>query len=57
MSKFVRAGQRSNDQFRPLRVTYDVFKYASASTLFEMGNTKVLTSGNTSARSTSLFAW
>ncbi len=44
MSKFVRAGQRSNDQLRPLRVTYDVFKYASASTLFEMGNTKVLTS-------------
>ena len=44
MSKFVRAGQRSNDQLRPLRVTYDVFKYASGSTLFEMGNTKVLCS-------------
>jgi ribonuclease PH len=44
MSKFVRTGQRSHDQLRPLRVTYDIFKYASGSTLFEMGNTKVLCS-------------
>ncbi|MBA3751547.1 ribonuclease PH [Candidatus Dependentiae bacterium] len=42
--KFVRAGQRSYDQLRPLRVIYDVFKYSSGSTLFEMGNTKVLCS-------------
>ena len=42
MSKFVRAVRDPHDQLRPLRVTYDIFKYASASTLFEMGNTKVL---------------
>lgn len=44
MSKYVRSGQRSHDQLRPLRVSYDIFKYASGSTLFEMGNTKVLCS-------------
>ncbi len=44
MSKFLRSGQRAHDQLRPLRVTYDIFKYASGSTLFEMGNTKVLCS-------------
>lgn len=44
MSKYVRSGQRSNDQLRPLHVSYDIFKYASGSTLFEMGNTKVLCS-------------
>lgn len=44
MSKFVRSGQRSNDQLRPLRVSYDIFKYAASSTLFEMGNTKILCS-------------
>ncbi len=44
MSKLVRSGQRSFDQLRPLKVTYDIFKYASGSTLFEMGNTKVLCS-------------
>ncbi len=42
--KFIRAGQRSHDQLRPLRVIYDVFRYSSGSTLFEMGNTKVLCS-------------
>ncbi|MBA3954018.1 ribonuclease PH [Candidatus Dependentiae bacterium] len=41
-SKIRRVDQRSHDQLRPLRVSYDVFNYASGSTLFEMGNTKVL---------------
>jgi len=44
MSKYIRSNQRSNDQLRPLHVSYDIFKYASGSTLFEMGNTKVLCS-------------
>lgn len=44
MNKYIRMGQRSYDQLRPLRVTYDVFNYAAGSTLFEMGNTKVLCS-------------
>ena len=44
MSKFVRSGQRSYDQLRTLRVSYDVYKYAAASTLFELGNTKILCS-------------
>ena len=44
MNNFVRSGQRSYDQLRPLRVSYDIFKYACGSTLFEMGNTKVLCS-------------
>ena len=44
MSKYIRTGQRSHDQLRPLRVSYDIFKYASGSTLFEMGNTKVICS-------------
>lgn len=44
MSKYVRSGQRPHDQLRPLRVSYDIFKYASGSTLFEMGNTKVICS-------------
>lgn len=43
-SKFIRTAQRSHDQLRSLRVTYDVFNYAAGSTLFEMGNTKVLCS-------------
>ncbi len=38
-----RAGSRKNDQLRDLRVTYDIFSYAAGSTLFEIGNTKVLT--------------
>lgn len=37
-----RVGNRSYDQLRPLKVTYDVYSYAAGSTLFEMGNTKVL---------------
>jgi ribonuclease PH len=41
-SELIRAGQRSYDQLRPLRITYDIFSYAPGSTLFEMGNTKVL---------------
>jgi len=44
MSTFVRSGQRSHDQLRPLRVTYDIYKYASGSTLFELGNTKIICS-------------
>lgn len=41
-SEIIRTGQRSSDQVRPLRVTYDIFSYAAGSALFEMGNTKVL---------------
>ncbi len=44
MSKFVRSGQRSYDQLRPLRVSYDIYKYAAASALFELGNTKIMCS-------------
>ncbi len=44
MNKYVRSGQRDHDQLRPLRISYDIFKYASGSTLFEMGNTRVLCS-------------
>ena len=44
MSKFIRSGQRSYDQLRPLRVTYDVYQYAASSTLFELGNTRILCS-------------
>ena len=39
-----RSEQRAHDQLRPLSISYDIFKYASGSTLFEMGNTKVLCS-------------
>lgn len=39
---FIRADRRGHDQLRSLRVTYDVFSYAAGSTLFEIGNTKVL---------------
>lgn len=41
---FLRTDRRNHDQLRPLRVTYDVFSYAAGSTLFELGNTKVLCS-------------
>lgn len=41
-SEYIRAGQRLHDQLRPLKITYDVFSYAAGSTLFEIGNTKVL---------------
>jgi ribonuclease PH len=37
-----RAANRAYDQLRPLKVTYGVYPYAAGSTLFEMGNTKVL---------------
>lgn len=37
-----RAGNRNFDQLRQLNVTYDIYPYAAGSTLFEMGNTKVL---------------
>jgi ribonuclease PH len=40
----IRVDHRKNDQLRSLRVTYDVFSYASGSVLFELGNTKVLCS-------------
>lgn len=39
-----RVGNRAYDQLRPLKVTYGVYPYAAGSTLFEMGNTKVLCS-------------
>lgn len=39
-----RAANRAANMLRPLKVTYDFFSYASGSTLFEMGNTKVLCS-------------
>jgi ribonuclease PH len=39
---FIRSGQRLPDQLRNLKVEYDIFAYASGSTLFEMGKTKVL---------------
>lgn len=42
--ELIRAGRRSHDQLRSLRVTYDIFNYAAGSTLFEIGNTKVLCS-------------
>ncbi len=38
----VRAGNRGFDELRSLKVTYNIFPYAAGSTLFEMGNTKVL---------------
>jgi len=44
MSLKRRAANRAADMLRPLKVTYDFFSYASGSTLFEMGNTKVLCS-------------
>lgn len=39
-----RFGNRLYDELRSLRITYDVYSYASGSVLFEMGNTKVLCS-------------
>lgn len=38
----LRAGNRLYDQLRSLKVTYGVYPYAAGSTLFELGNTKVL---------------
>ena len=38
----MRSGNRSYDQLRPLKVTYGVYPYAAGSTLFEIGNTKIL---------------
>lgn len=37
-----RAGNRAFDELRPMRVTYDIFAYASGSVLFELGRTRVL---------------
>lgn len=37
-----RSGNRSYDQLHPLRVTYGIYPNSAGSTLFEMGNTKVL---------------
>lgn len=39
-----RAHQRLPNLLRPLKVTYDIYAHAVGSTLFEMGNTKVLCS-------------
>lgn len=35
---------RMSDQIRPIAISYDVYGYADASVLFELGNTKVLAS-------------
>lgn len=37
-----RSNNRKCNEVRPLKVTYDVFVHAAGSTLFEMGNTKIL---------------
>jgi len=42
----LRASKRAYDQLRPLKVTYGVYPNASGSTLFELGNTKILCSVN-----------
>jgi ribonuclease PH len=34
---------RDFDQLRPVKLQYDVYGYADASLLFEIGNTKILT--------------
>jgi ribonuclease PH len=39
-----RKNGRKADELRPIRVTYDVYGYATASVLLEIGNTKVLSS-------------
>ncbi len=44
VSPFARAFQRQPHDLRPLRVTYDIYPYAAGSTLFEMGDTKILCS-------------
>lgn len=41
-----RPNGRLNDQIRPLKVSYNVFGYATSSILFEIGNTKVLCAVN-----------
>jgi ribonuclease PH len=38
----VRSSNRAYDHLRELKISYDVFSYASSSVLFELGNTKVL---------------
>ncbi len=42
MAAGLRTANRSYDQLRPLKVTYGIYPYAAGSTLFEIGNTKVL---------------
>lgn len=37
-----RANNRRHNEIRPLKLTYDIFANAAGSTLFEMGNTKIL---------------
>lgn len=41
---FQRVSGRSNNQLRPISVSYNVFGYAAGSVLFELGNTKILCS-------------
>lgn len=41
-SACVRSSDRLYNRLRPLSVTYDIFSYAAGSTLFQIGNTKVL---------------
>ncbi|HVX00369.1 MAG TPA: ribonuclease PH [Candidatus Babeliaceae bacterium] len=38
----LRSSKRAYDELRELQVTYDILAYASGSTLFQLGNTKVL---------------
>ncbi len=42
MCSKMRAGGRSSEDLRPLKVTYDVCEYAAGSVLFELGRTRVL---------------
>ena len=44
MHRKQRAHNRSFDELRALKVMYNIYPYAAGSTLFEMGNTKVLSS-------------
>ncbi|HSW74116.1 MAG TPA: ribonuclease PH, partial [Candidatus Limnocylindria bacterium] len=44
MTSSTRIDGRLYNQLRPVRVSYDVYGYAAASVLFELGNTKVLCS-------------
>lgn len=41
---FTRSNNRAFDQLRPLKVSYGIYPYAAGSTLFEIGNTKILCS-------------
>jgi len=42
----IRAGGRSPNQLREVKITYDVYEYAAGSVLFEIGKTRVLCAVN-----------